>query len=63
MKNITNVCILNQYDRPMIIVIPCMPNTCKPVHAVTSIKQSPVLKGHRRLVLPLEMSYELSTVL
>jgi hypothetical protein len=34
--------------------------TVKPVHAVTSIKQLPVLKGYLFLVLPLEISYELN---
>jgi hypothetical protein len=32
--------------------------TVKPVHVVTSIKQSPVLKGHPFLVLSLNNSYE-----
>ena len=34
--------------------------TVKPVHAVTSIKQSPVLKGHHFLVLSQKISYELN---
>ena len=29
----------------------CLHTTVKPVHAITSIKQSPVLKGHLFLVL------------
>jgi hypothetical protein len=35
-------------------------NTLKPAHAVTSIKQSPVLKGHIFLVLSEKISYELN---
>jgi hypothetical protein len=34
--------------------------TVKPAHAVTSIKQSSVLKGHLFLVLTLKISYELN---
>jgi hypothetical protein len=34
--------------------------TVKPANAVTSIKQSPVLKGHIFLVLSLKISYELN---
>jgi hypothetical protein len=33
--------------------------TVKPTHAVTSIKQSPVLKCHLFLVMPWKISYEL----
>jgi len=32
----------------------------KPVHAVTSIKQSPVLSGYLFLVLSWKISYELN---
>ena len=35
-------------------------NTVKPSHVVTSIKQSPVLKGHHFLVLLLKYLYELN---
>jgi hypothetical protein len=35
-------------------------NTVKPVHVVTSIKQSPVLKGHYFIYLLLKTSYELN---
>ena len=34
--------------------------TVKPAHAVTSNKQSPVLKGHLFIVLLLKISYELN---
>jgi hypothetical protein len=34
--------------------------TVKPALAVTSIKQSPVLKGHGLLILPKKISYELN---
>jgi len=34
--------------------------TVKPAHVVTSIKQSPVLKGHLFLVLSLKILYELN---
>ena len=34
--------------------------TVKPAHVVTSIKQSPVLKGRLFLVLPQKLSYELN---
>jgi hypothetical protein len=36
--------------------------TVKLAHAVTSIKQSPVLKGHICLVLSYKVSYELNEV-
>jgi hypothetical protein len=35
-------------------------NTVKPAHEVTSIMQSPVLKGHLFLVLSWKISYELN---
>ena len=35
-------------------------NTIKPAHTVTSIKQSPVLKGHLCLGLSLKISYKLN---
>jgi len=34
--------------------------TVKPAHVVTSIKQSPALKGHLFLVLSMKISYELN---
>ena len=37
--------------------------TVKPVQAVTSIKQSPVLKGHLFLVLSYNILYELNLFL
>ena len=50
----------------MLIVIPntrCFPidqYTIKPAHEVTSIKRSPVLKGHFFLVLSWKISYDLN---
>ena len=34
--------------------------TVKPVHNVTSVKHSPVLKGHLFLVMTRKISYELN---
>ena len=48
----------NKLDRTQIMVH--MQYTVKPAHAVTSIKQSPVLKGHLFVVLSLKISYELN---
>ena len=40
----------------MIIIV----YTVKPAHAITSVKQSPVLEGHHFLVLSQKFSYELN---
>jgi superfamily I DNA and/or RNA helicase len=42
----------------MILFSIMLVNKVKPAHAVTSIKQSPVLKGHIFLVLSLKISFE-----
>jgi hypothetical protein len=53
-KKNTKLFIIYRYDEKNSLY------SVKPPHAVTSIKQSPVLKGHLFLVLSKKISYELN---